>query len=247
MPAEVDIVIPVFNEGATIRQVLNSLKEIAHPTRVLICYDQDTDNTLEALRDYDASPLDVALVKNPGRGAFGAIAAGLAVSDAPFVVTYPADDDYNGPRVNTLVQLGHQGHDLVSASRFMPGGTMEGCPWLKALLVRTAAWFMCHVVGVPTHDATNGLRLFSRRVIDRVPIESREGFAYSIELLVKVHRLGWPIAETPFLWRERRTGNSRFRVLAWLPAYLVWVRYGLATRVLGRGPRSVGLRGESEL
>ena len=49
------------------------------------------------------------------------------------------------------------------------------------------------------------------------------GFAYSIELLVKAHRLGWPIAEVPFLWHERKAGQSRFRTLRWLPAYLRWL------------------------
>ena len=101
---------------------------------------------------------------------------------------------------------------------------MEGCPWLKAVLVRTAAFFMYHIARVPTRDASNGLRLFSRRVLDEIPIESKVGFAYSIELLVKAHRLGWPIAETPFLWRERKAGQSRFRTIRWLPQYLALAR-----------------------
>ena len=52
----------------------------------------------------------------------------------------------------------------------------------------------------------NGLRLFSRRLLDRVRIESSVGFAYGIELLVKCHRLGWNIAEVPAVWYERTTG-----------------------------------------
>ena len=239
-----DIVMPVYNEGRRIRAVLDSLKAITYPARVFICYDSDGDDTLAALEGYDAAPLTLMLVRNRGRGAFAAIASGLAVSDAPFVVTYPADDDYNGGRVNALIRLALGGHDLVSASRFMPGGSMDGCPLVKAVLVRTASWFMYHVVGVPTRDATNGLRLFSRRVIAQVPIDSREGFTYSLELLVKVHRLGWPVAETPFLWREREAGSSRFRILAWLPGYLRWVFYGLGTTALRMGPRTVALRAQ---
>ena len=111
---------------------------------------------------------------------------------------------------------------------------MEGCRWPKAICVRAASWFIHNVVRVPVHDATNGLRLFSRRVLAQVPIESSEGFAYSLELLVKVHRLGWPMAETPFLWQERQAGGSRFRLFRWLPRYLRWVGYGLATTVLRR-------------
>jgi dolichol-phosphate mannosyltransferase len=240
--AGAEVVIPVFNEGATIRRVLDSFKVVDTPLRVLICYDFDEDDTLAALEGYDPAPHTIELVRNRGRGALEAVLTGLAASRAPFVITYPADDDYNGDRVDGLLRLGREGHDIVSASRFMPGGTMQGCPWLKAVLVRTASAFMYRVGGLPTRDITNGLRLFSRRVLDRIPIESRVGFAYSLELLVKVHRLGWPVAETPFLWYERREGGSRFRVLAWLPEYLRWVRYGLATRWLGRGPETVRLR-----
>ena len=131
---------------------------------------------------------------------------------------------------------------MVCASRFMPGGTMQGCPWLKSALVRTAAFTLHYIAGVPTRDPTSGFRMFSRRVIEQIDIESDRGFCYSIELLVKSHRLGWRIGEVPALWFERRNGSSRFRVLKWLPAYLRWYRYAFATTLLRRSPSTVVLR-----
>jgi glycosyltransferase involved in cell wall biosynthesis len=237
-----DVVIPVYNEGENIRNVLDSFKQISLPLHILICYDFDGDDTLVALRGYDARPMQVSLVRNQNRGVLEAVLAGFAASTAPYVITYPADDDYNGSRLETLICMGREGFDIVSASRFMPGGSMVGCPWLKAVLVRAGAFFLCHCARVPTRDATNGLRLFSRRVLHQIPIESRMGFTYSLELLVKVHRLGWRTAETPFLWRERGRGQSRFRVIAWLAEYLRWVFYALATTFLRRGPETVVLR-----
>ena len=241
-PFAADVIIPVFNEGPNIRSVLESLKVIELPIRVLICYDFDEDSTLAALKDYDAHPLQVLFVRNLGRGALGAVLTGFERSDAPCVVTFPADDDYNGPRIAALIEKHRQGHDIVAASRFMAGGKMEGCPWLKAVLVRMAAFFMYYIARVPTRDASNGLRLFSRRVLDEIPIESEVGFAYSIELLVKAHRLGWPITESPFLWRERKAGTSRFRTIRWLPQYSRWLVYALGTTYLRLGPGTVRLR-----
>ena len=241
-----DIVIPVYNEGRNIRGVMDSLKAISYPSRILICYDFEEDDTLAALASYEAAPLSMALVRNRGTGVMGAVRTGFEVSSAPYVITYPADDDYNGSRVDTLIRLGLDGHDIVSASRFMPGGSMQGCRLLKAALVRTAAFVMFYVARVPTRDATNGLRLFSRRILERLPIESTTGFAFSIELLVKAHRMGWSIAETPFLWRERRAGQSRFRILTWLPEYLKWVAYAMATTFLGRRAEHVRLREGAE-
>jgi hypothetical protein len=95
---------------------------------------------------------------------------------------------------------------------------------------------------VPTHDASNGFRMFSRRVIDNIPVESDQGFCYSIELLVKCHRLGWRIGEVPAQWHERAHGQSRFRVLSWLPAYLRWYAFAFATTLLRRPPQSVTLK-----
>jgi hypothetical protein len=46
----------------------------------------------------------------------------------------------------------------------------------------------------------------------------------------------------PVSWFERQHGQSRFRVLKWLPAYLRWYVYAFATTLLRRGPASVALR-----
>ena len=240
---ELDIVIPVYNEGENILSVLESFKvHVTTPCRVLICYDYEADTTLAAVKGYDAHPLQLELVRNQGRGALGAVLTGFAHSTAPCILTFPADDDYNSPRIDQLVQKFREGFDVVSACRFMPGGRMEGCPLVKAVLVSSAAFFACHVARVPTRDASNGLRLFSRRVIEQIPVESKVGFAYSIELLVKAHRLRWPIADVPFVWHERKAGQSRFRTLRWLPQYSRWLFYALGTTFLRLGPRTVRLR-----
>jgi glycosyltransferase involved in cell wall biosynthesis len=245
MTAQLDIVIPVYNEGRNILATLGALREhMRTPARIMICYDRPDDDTLSTIEANRAQleGLTIEFVRNPGRGAHGAIMAGFAASRAPFVMVYPADDDFNGGIVDAMVEKGEAGADIVCASRFIPGGCMVGCPWLKALLVRVAAFTLYYIARLPTHDPTSGFRLFSRRVIDGIPIESDSGFCYSIELLVKCHRLGWPVAEVPAQWFERTQGASRFRVIKWLPAYLRWYRYALATTFLRRSADSVKLR-----
>lgn len=239
---QLDIVIPVYNEGRNILRVLGALaRDIKTPARALICYDFDGDDTLPAVRGNPQaySGLPVEFVRNHGRGAHAAIMSGFAASSAPYVLVYPADDDHNAANIDRMIAKAEQGCDIVCASRFMPGGSMVGCPWLKAMLVRSGAFTLRHVARLPTKDASNGLRLFSRRVVREIKIESTEGFCYSIELLVKVHRLGWPVGEVPSQWIERREGQSRFRVLKWLPAYLRWYAYAFATTFLRRPPGTV--------
>lgn len=243
--ARLDIVIPVYNEGKNILATIGALaRELKTPARVLICYDVPDDDTLPAVRNNPQvhAGLAVEFVRNPGRGVHAAVMAGFAASRAPFVLVFPADDDFNAGILDSMVARAQAGCDIVCASRFMPGGRMEGCPWLKAVMVRTAAFLLHRVAHLPTHDPTSGFRLFSRRAVDCIDVESSEGFCYSIELLVKVHRLGWQVGEVAAVWYERKHGTSRFRVLGWLPAYLRWFRYAFATTYLRRGPETVAMK-----
>jgi dolichol-phosphate mannosyltransferase len=240
-----DIVIPVYNEGANIVPTLTSIaRHVKTPLRVMICYDHEEDDTLPAIRDNRAAFGDMAIdfVRNRGRRAHGAVLTGFAQTSAPFVLVFPADDDYNAGMLDAMVAKAEAGCDVVCASRFMAGGEMKGCPWLKAVLVRAGNFTLYHLARLPTHDASNGFRLFSRRAIHKIAIESTTGFCYSIELLVKCHRLGWPIGEVPARWYQRAHGQSRFQVIRWLPAYLRWYAYAFATTWLKRPPSSVPMK-----
>ena len=122
-----------------------------------------------------------------------------------------------------------EGNDIVVASRFKKGGSMKNCPIIKSILVRTASYTLYFLSSIPVRDASNGFRLFSRKLLNEIKIESVVGFAYSLELLVKGHRLNFKISEIAAQWEERSEGESRFKVFRWLPQYLKWYLYGLAT------------------
>jgi len=232
-----DIVIPVYNEGKNILRVLEALCEhVQTPFRVLICYDFDADDTLNALQTLASTCAEIETLKNTGVGVHGAILTGLQHTSAPAVLVMPADDTYNGQIIDRLYALIRDGAEIAVPSRFIPGGSMENCPWLKSFLVRTAAFTLYHFARLPVHDPTNGFRMFSRRVLQEIPIESTQGFTFSIELLVKAHRLGWHVAEVPAQWIERKQhqGKSRFKVGDWLLSYLYWYLYAFQTTFLRR-------------
>jgi dolichol-phosphate mannosyltransferase len=245
MALRLDIVIPAYNEGNIILGTLAQLRRsVSTPARILICYDIPDDNTVSTIRAHPEAVdgLAIEFVRNKSHGPHAAVMSGFAASRAPFVLVFPADDDFNAGIIDTMVGKAEEGADIVCASRFVSGGCMVGCPWLKALLVRTAAFTLFYVARLPTRDATSGFRLFSRRVIERIEIESDAGFCYSLEMLVKCHRLGWPITDVPAKWFERKQGVSRFRVVRWVPAYLRWYLYALATTFLRLPANSVKLR-----
>lgn len=225
-----DIVIPVYNEGENIHAVLESLAQhVKKPVRILIAYDHESDNTLPVARAFPASRLQVLCIQNKYSGVLGAIKTGFEYSDSPAVMMFPADDTLNAGILDRMFEEYENGSEIVAASRFMKGGCMIGCPIVKAVIVRAAAFILYHIGRLPTHDPSNGFRLFSRRVLQAFPIESAEGFPYSIELLVKAHRRGLKITEVPSRWMERTSGKSRFKLMKWLPQYFVWFKYAFAT------------------
>lgn len=230
-----DIVIPVYNERGNIIETLESLRRsVRTPFRVLICYDHDEDDTLAALREYHPARFEMVLVKNRGVGVHAAVVTGFQASTAPAVLMFPADDHHNAGIVDSMVALFEEGCEIVAASRLMKGGRLEGYPWLKGVLVRFVASTLHTLAHIPTHDPTNGFRLFSQKVLRTIELESTQGLTYSVELLVKCHRLGWKVGEVPERWVQRQAGSSRFRVLKWLPAYLRWYGYAFATTYLRR-------------
>ena len=130
-------------------------------------------------------------------------------------------------------------NDIVVASRFIKGGSMKGCPLIKSILVRFASTTLYLFSSIPVKDASNGFRLFSRRLLNSINIESKVGFAYSLELLSKCNRLKLKISEIPAKWEERSEGSSRFKIFKWLPEYLRWYCYGLSTSWLRKSAQDV--------
>src|SRR5262249_2177769 len=124
MTPELDIVIPVYNEGRNIVAVL------APPTRPVTTPPPRPISSPPPRPAIRATPerragRPVEFVRNdPGRGVHGAVTTGFAASTAPFVLMFPADDHVNAPMLDRMVALARGGCDIVCASRFMPGGAM---------------------------------------------------------------------------------------------------------------------------
>jgi dolichol-phosphate mannosyltransferase len=90
------------------------------------------------------------------------------------------------------------------------------------MLSRIAGLTLYHLAGVRTHDPTNNFKLYSKRYLDAVTIESRAGFELALELTVKATIEGRRVVEIPTTWRDRTSGTSNFKLRQWLPHYLRW-------------------------
>ena len=168
-----DLVIPIFNEGK--KKILDLLQNfqqnIKTPFRVLLCYDSEDDDVFKLKEKFNSFNFKIILVKNPNSGPSSAIKQGLKFEKSDCVIVYPADDFLNFNIIDKMYMAFKEGNDVVVASRFMKGrGSMKGCPIVKSVLVRFASTSLYIFSSIPVRDASNGFRLFSRKLLNSVTI-----------------------------------------------------------------------------
>jgi glycosyltransferase involved in cell wall biosynthesis len=234
---ELSIVVPVFNEGEAVDPVLRALTSGVRSTHeILVVYDFDADTTVPVVQRLERElPAIRGLRNDLGRGVLNAMKAGIAASRGRYVLVSMADGSDEPGIVDGMVELARGGADIVAASRYVRGGRQVGGPPLKRLLSRAAGLSLHWLGGVAVHDATNNFKLYSRRFLDSVSIESTAGFELALELTVKAAAAGRPMAEVPTTWRDRTHGESNFQLRKWLPHYLRWYLAAFRARV-ARGP-----------
>jgi dolichol-phosphate mannosyltransferase len=212
---------------------------VSVPHEILVVYDFDEDPTVPVIaRLATELPTIRGLRNDLGRGVLNAMKAGIAASTGEYVLISMSDGSDEPHVVDAMVALARDGADVVSASRYMKGGHQLGGPPLKRLMSRTAGLTLHWFAAVPTHDPTNNFKLYSRRFLDTVTIESTAGFELALELTVKATLARRRIAEVPTTWRDRTAGQSNFRLRKWLPHYLHW--YWAAFRGRFARPASPG-------
>ena len=232
---ELSIVMPVFKEGEAVEPALRALaRDVRASHEILVVYDFDEDPTVPVIERLAAELPAVRGYRNDlGRGVLNAMKAGIAGSTGPYVLITMADGSDEPHIVDSMVALARDGADVVAASRYMFGGQQIGGPPLKRLMSRTAGLTLHWFAGVRTHDPTNNFKLYARRFLDAVTIESSAGFELALELTVKATLDGRTVAEVPTTWRDRTAGQSNFKLRKWLPQYLRWYRQAFVGRWFG--------------
>ena len=229
---ELDILIPVYNEDEIIiGTIKNILSVVKSDYRILICYDYEEDPTLKIIKKNFPNNAKIFFIKNFSKGFNAAIISGFRNSLAQATIIFMADDHINHNIIDLCYEKFNEGYDVVCPSRFIKGGKMIGNPILKALLTRLVSFFLYHFTSFPIKDSTNSFRLFSKKLIDNIQIESNKGFTLSLELTAKAHRFGYKITEIPTTWKERDKGQSRFKLFSFILPYLKWLFYIIKTSI----------------
>ncbi len=225
---------PVYNEGGVIKETIRRVETaVDTPHELLIIYDMDEDTTVPQVKKLQKKFPNVKPVRNTfGKGVLNALKTGLKIAKGQAVCVMMADLTDDPEVLNLMMAKFERGFDVIAASRYMKGGHQIGGPFIKQVLSRVAGISLHYLVGLPTHDATNSFRLYSRRFLDKVKIESDGGFELAIELTVKAHFNGYKVTEVPTTWTYLAK-ESRFYLKKWLPKYLKWYFWAISKKLHG--------------
>lgn len=185
-------IIPAYNEGSSIVQVIKAIPE---KFKVVCVDDGSRDDTASQIATTHA-----ALVRHPinmGQGAALQTGIDYALQDEAnqYFVTFDADGQHRIEDVEVMLDEIKKGQvDIVMGSRFLGKTINMTCS--KRMVLKAAVQFSNITSGVKLTDTHNGLRVFNRKVASEMNLKMPD-FAHASEIVDKIGKLGWRYVELP--------------------------------------------------
>lgn len=201
---DVWLVIPVYNEGEVIRDVLVDASK-TFPN--IVCVDDgSSDDSVAQIRSAAADVArtqtgSIHLVRHPvnlGQGA--AIQTGVEYArsrtGAQYFVTFDADGQHRVDDVVAMIdRLRTEPVDIIVGTRFADGRS-ESVPLLRRIVLRTVVFLSPRTRRLGLSDAHNGLRAFNKTVADQLDL-LMAGMSHASEFVALIDHHHWRVAEQP--------------------------------------------------
>jgi len=205
---EVFVVIPAYNEGKTIKSVIESLPErvCEYEVHPLVVSDGSADDTAEQARYNGATVVEHHV--NQGQG--GALKTGFEIAlenDAAIVVTMDADGQHPAEELDQLAcPIVEDEADYVMGSRYL-GVDRSG----NGTVRETGIQFFTRLINLLTKsditDCTNGYRAIRGSRLEELTL-TEERFS-APELIIEARKNGLRIKEIPITIEERDGGETK--------------------------------------
>ncbi|MDB5024332.1 MAG: glycosyltransferase family 2 protein [Mucilaginibacter sp.] len=213
MPGKVLIVIPCYNEEASLPDVLCELQQTTLPggyqMEVLVVNDCSKDNTSAVAKKSQAAVINLPV--NLGIG--GAVQTGILYArDNGFDIAIQLDGDGQHPpkELAKLVAFHLEtGANVVIGSRFLEKKGFQSS-FARRMGIRYFHWVNRLMTGLQIYDSTSGFRLFDRAAIEIAAVNYPDEYPEP-ESLVVFSKAGLNIAEVAVLMSPRLGGTSSIR------------------------------------
>lgn len=178
---DVAVVIPAYNEAATIADVAQRAR--AQAARVIVVDDGSNDGTVDALQD-----LDITLLRNTvncGKGAsLWRGARHAAEGGARAIITLDADGQHSPEDIPRVIGMAEQNpNTIIIASRLRH---QENAPALRLFANRMANFWISWAAGYFIADSQSGFRLYPAALLEKVQVahERQHSFVFESEILI---------------------------------------------------------------
>lgn len=225
---KLSVVIPVYNEEATIARVISRIAALPLHTEIIVIDDNSKDGTRDILGKL-ADIVDLKIfLKSPNQGKGAALRTGFAHVTGDYVVVQDADLEYDPRDIpKLLVPLIKGDADVVYGSRFI-GEELQDESMIhrmgNAVLTGASNLFS----GLSLTDMETCYKAFSREVIESVRID-QDRFGIEPEITAKLARRGFHFVEVPITYNSRGySEGKKIGVKDLINAIYCIGRYGLS-------------------
>lgn len=218
---KVCVIMPAFNEAATVGSVVKRVREHAPQADVVVVNDGSADATRAAARAAGASV--ITLPFNLGIG--GAVQTGLKYAhryNYDVMIELDADGQHDPAYISRLLDTWREsGADMVIGSRFITSTTYRSS-WLRLIGIRIFSHLIKAVTGAWVYDSTSGYRAYNRRTLTYLAQQYPADFPEP-ESIVMLLNAGFRIQEMPMDMNHRQGGESVIGKsdFSWRGAYFV--------------------------
>jgi glycosyltransferase involved in cell wall biosynthesis len=196
MTKKLSIIIPAYNEAATIHLILNKIQQVNLlnniQKEIVIVNDCSTDQTQETIEKYKAENphLDIQIYKqavNQGKGA--AIHKGIEKAQGDYIIIQDADLEYDPNEYNILLNPLEDGvADVVYGSRFM-GGNPHRILFFWHSIGNKILTFMSNMfTNLNLTDMETCYKLFRSEIIKSIQFKENR-FGFEPEVTAKIARI----------------------------------------------------------
>ena len=212
MPPErcLGVVMPCFNERATIEAIVERVLASPHTAELVIVDDASTDGTLEVLRKLAADEPRIRLFEQrPNQGKGAALRHGFSKVTAPYVIVQDADLEYDPGEYSVMIEPLIDGRaDVVYGSRFQGQGAHRVLYFWHSVGNKALTLLSNVFTDLNLSDMETCFKAFRREVLDEITIQENR-FGFEPEITAKVAAGGWRIFEVGISYNGRTYAEGK--------------------------------------